>query len=445
MKSIRHFLLFAAGLMLLVWSCSKKSDPSAQIPDPTPVLAITGFSPASATVGASVTITGSAFGTDANAVGIKFGNSAVVQPSTVTATQLTVVVPQDATSGYISVIIGSKTVMSSESFAVTTSVIDYSTYNTLRYTGAANLSVARSLLACAATGTKIVFAGGSTDGHGGGASDVVDIFDVITNSWTTAQLSEPRYLLSAAGAGNKIVFAGGVDKDGGYSKTVDIFDVVTNKWTTAQLSEGRSRLAAAASGDKILFVGGAKSLNETSKAVDIYDVKTDTWSISQLSFPRRDLAAVGISGKIIVAGGNQGLNNMVGAIEIYNIATNTWSISNAKVYCQICAAAANRNKIVFADQGFLANIYDIAVDTNADAFLNINAGECVTSAGTKIVISAVDEQQIGNIYDAFAGTWSTFHVKEARFSFAAGAIADKMIYAGGINNNGVLKSVEIYT
>lgn len=42
---------------------------------------------------------------------------------------------------------------------------------------------------------------------------------------------------------------------GGYLKSVDIYDVTTNTFSTAELSEARDRLAAAAIGNKILFAG----------------------------------------------------------------------------------------------------------------------------------------------------------------------------------------------
>ena len=61
------------------------------------------------------------------------------------------------------------------------------------------------------------------------------------------------------------------------SKTVDIYDIVTNAWTTAQLSEARAHLAGAATGNKIVFGGGKISNGATVKTVDIYDVQTGMW------------------------------------------------------------------------------------------------------------------------------------------------------------------------
>lgn len=70
-----------------------------------------------------------------------------------------------------------------------------------------DLSVARTYLAAAAAGTKIIFAGGF---NGSRVLNTVDIYDVTTRSWSSGPyLSVPRRYLTGAAAGNKIVFAGG--------------------------------------------------------------------------------------------------------------------------------------------------------------------------------------------------------------------------------------------
>jgi hypothetical protein len=43
----------------------------------------------------------------------------------------------------------------------------------------------------------------------GYGSNIVDVYNRATGSWTTAQLSTPRQDLAAASFGNSIIFAGG--------------------------------------------------------------------------------------------------------------------------------------------------------------------------------------------------------------------------------------------
>ncbi len=96
----------------------------------------------------------------------------------------------------------------------------------------------------------------------------VDIYDVTTHSWTTAQLSEARCELAGAGLHNKIIFAGG-ELSPGTSKTVDIYDIQTGTWTATTINEARHNLAAAGTGNKIL-VGGGNGPNGRSRNVDVF-------------------------------------------------------------------------------------------------------------------------------------------------------------------------------
>jgi hypothetical protein len=47
---------------------------------------------------------------------------------------------------------------------------------------------------------------------GGGASNVVDLYDSGAGRWSTAQLSQARYWLSATSVGMVAIFAGGQDR-----------------------------------------------------------------------------------------------------------------------------------------------------------------------------------------------------------------------------------------
>jgi N-acetylneuraminic acid mutarotase len=121
MKQIYFLILIVAfGLT----SCSKSGNPTPDAPpptqptQPTETLAITDFSPKTADIGATITITGIAFGTDTNAVAIKFGTSASRKPKTITATQLTAIVPKDAVTGKIQVTIGNNTATSNDALTI---------------------------------------------------------------------------------------------------------------------------------------------------------------------------------------------------------------------------------------------------------------------------------------------------------------------------------------
>jgi hypothetical protein len=112
---------------------------------------------------------------------------------------------------------------------------------------------------------------------------------------------------------------------GRFSTAVDIYEDSTGAWTVGSLSEGRYGLAAASSGNIIVFAGGecvlchrwaareiltrsSGSIAGYSTTVDIYDVSTGLWNSTskgagKLSVPRTSLSGAGIGGTIIFAGG----------------------------------------------------------------------------------------------------------------------------------------------
>ena len=75
------------------------------------------------------------------------------------------------------------------------------------------LSVSRNSLSPASSCCLIRSAAGSQSDPTI-AYNYVDIYDVITGSWSTAQLSVARYGLTATSVGNVALFAGGIDGKG---------------------------------------------------------------------------------------------------------------------------------------------------------------------------------------------------------------------------------------
>ncbi len=71
-------------------------------------------------------------------------------------------------------------------------------------------------------GNLAFFAGGSYADENN--SDVVDIYNAETDTWTTTTLSVARGSLAATAVGDMVIFAGG-GAAGGYSDVVDIFTI----------------------------------------------------------------------------------------------------------------------------------------------------------------------------------------------------------------------------
>lgn len=200
------------------------------------------------------------------------------------------------------------------------------------------LSQARYSIAVAATNNKIVFAGGwPAPVNTIPSSTRIDIYDITNGSWSTSEFTEGRFGSGVAVLGNKIFFAGGgIQQDNGFgawqyggksSSDVDVYDAVTNVWSTTQLSSARSPVGASV-GNKVIFTGG-DDYSPSSK-VDIYDAGTNLWSAISLSEVKHINQLSTSANKIFLAGGSAdlitGSGKMYKKIDIYDASSDTWTV-----------------------------------------------------------------------------------------------------------------------
>jgi hypothetical protein len=331
------------------------------------------------------------------------------------------------------------------------------------------MSEGRVMATTAAGGNKIFFVG-----NPGSPSATIDIYDVMTDVWTTSQLSIGRTQMATVTAGNKIFFAGGGWYDAGGdihpSKRIDILDLSTNTWSIDSLSEARYDLAAAAVGDKVIFAGGVRSdqVNDfNSSRVDIYNLSTHSWSNAVLSEPRSNLSAVTLGDSVYFAGGFTGFNTVSGnteylttdRIDIYDNISNSWSISSLTEAKQDLAAIAAGNKIFWAggnktrwgnatSYNWASCKVEIRNPTagntinylyNPEGYL-FDEGQNALIKDNKIVFFTGTYSSIGdtrfNIYDIATETWF-IGVLPFGLSYTSVVAVNNNIYVGGgyINGN----------
>ena len=314
------------------------------------------------------------------------------------------------------------------------------------------LSHPRLGMAVAAAGNKIVFAGAKLSAIPGSpnpayGSAKVDIYDIVTQTWSTAELSENRSDIAAIAAGNKIFFAGGRLGDGAFDllySNVDIYDVSSNTWSVASLSEPRAFIAAAAVGNKVLFAGGEKDGNyNTSAKVDIYDLSTKRWSTYFLSEARAHISAVTIGSKVYFAGGqkeDRWYADPSNRIDIYDDATNSWSSANLSRPMGSLAGVAVTNKIYWADHCDV-EIKDVSTWNSAPA--NLFASEttfdeirnAVSKDGKVLFFRSYGLNALKfDIYDTATNTWSIGLLPQS-IGWASIISVNNTIYiAGGVVN-----------
>jgi len=215
-------------------------------------------------------------------------------------------------------------------------------------------------MATAANGNKIFFGGGEV-GDGTWPVDSVDIYDVITNTWSVSHLSTAGHSIAAASVGNKVLFGGG---DGGFTgpgreTRIDFYDVSSGNWSTALLSEmKRTGHAAVTVNEKVYFAGGETWPGNNpvpSDKIAIYDNAANTWSTSLMQEGKINFAAIASNDKIFWAGGYV-VNNQIAytscKVEIKNLSNSNSSIQYLSTPAQWTIPAGQNavikdNKIVF--------------------------------------------------------------------------------------------------
>jgi len=189
------------------------------------------------------------------------------------------------------------------------------------------LSETRNVSVVATVANKIFFAGGRflPSVPGPNFSNVVDIYDITTGSWSTATLSQPRWGMTAATLGNKVFFAGGtaiLPSGVGITTRVDVYDVATDAWSTLEMPHAGGSLASIGLGSKLFIAGGS--------FVDIYNDASGLWSSKMLSQSRYLLSATNGRGQLYFAGGFTILSGglPISSIYIYYPYFNTWGVSS---------------------------------------------------------------------------------------------------------------------
>lgn len=161
----------------------------------------------------------------------------------------------------------------------------------------AQLSNERGDISVATLGNKIFFAGGVNwenyqSPQWSGNYDNVDIYDVATNTWSVAHLSKARQGICATVVGSKVIFAGGTyftkisafnNPVSNVSDVVDIYDATTNSWSVAKLSVARTGISAVVTGNNVYFAGGYNSAGiQDVDVADVYNATNNTWQPSTL-------------------------------------------------------------------------------------------------------------------------------------------------------------------
>jgi hypothetical protein len=324
----------------------------------------------------------------------------------------------------------------------------------------AQLSEARSFMGATSVGNVALFAGGDRSRSGTDASDVVDLFNVVTGAWSTARLSVARIYVAAASVGNVSLFAGGLGTGGGVTDVVDLFNVATGAWTTARLSVARGSPTGATSVGNVALFAGGQIESGSSNVVDLFNVVTGIWTTAQLSVARFSLAAKSSRNIALFACGWSPSGSST-AVDLYNDVTGAWSTARLSVARFGCAAASVGNVVMFAGGSHdlsgrsfsdAVDMYNVLTGTWSTARLSV-AREWLAAAsvGNNLALFAGGwtgsiESTVVDLYNLETMAWSTAELSVGRYGPSAVSFDSAVLFAGGRRyySGSAFTSVDIY-
>jgi len=233
---------------------------------------------------------------------------------------------------------------------------------------------------------RVVFAGGINLNDD--PSSVVEVWEDSGQGASLVQsstLPNPRRYMSSIVVGNKVFFAGGyLDGPASYTNIVDIYDVVGNSWSSATLPVARGKMGVAKTGNKIHFAGGFTDGEIPSSVVDVYDADANSWSTSSISEARGELAGAftsdGSNYFAVFAGGYDGLSS-------YSMTADIYSQAAAPSFPTDVTGATTLNPTSGSDIVFPN---DVSVDAGGDLTLNVT--KVGNLKGDKIIAVAAGGQ-----------------------------------------------------
>ena len=165
-----------------------------------------------------------------------------------------------AREGIASAVVGDIAIFAGGLISVSTSTTRVDIFNfTTKTWSTATLSQARGMANAVTVGNKVIIAGGVISINN--PTDVVDIYDYSTNTWSTATISDPRAAqTNGANISGKAFFAGGGEFTGsGYrfpSNVIDIYDPASNTWSVDYLWLGLINHSVVGINGYLIIAGG---------------------------------------------------------------------------------------------------------------------------------------------------------------------------------------------
>lgn len=184
----------------------------------------------------------------------------------------------------------------------------------------------------------------------GNGSTAHEVYNPVTNTWTTLASIPTANAYPGIAAWNGKVYVLGGAAGSTWLNTNQIYDIATNTWSAgAVIPTNCMGGAAVAYNGKIYLAGGWNNAN--LNILQIYDIATNTWTTGANAPTARNEGAAGLIGNTMYVFGGY-VSAPVNTLEAYNITTNTWQARTGMNTARYIFAGASDGSLLHAAGGF---------------------------------------------------------------------------------------------
>ena len=264
---------------------------------------------------------------------------------------------------------------------------------------------------------------------------VNEAYDPSTNTWATKAPAPTSRAMAEAGAiaGKLYVVGGCITSDCriGTTNVLEIYDPITNTWTTgAPMATARSTFALGVIGGRLYAAGGNGPCPPCAavSTLEIYDPLTNSWSAgAPMPTPRgNQLQGAVAGGKFYVVSTDASLAE-VPILDAYDPVTNTWALRTPMSIPRVAYGVVEAGGIIYAISGILPT----GTPTNAVEAYDPATDNWTTVAPISTARYLSEPQSIGGIVYAVGSGWYPFAISaNEAFTIAPPTVAP-IAHAGG--------------
>ena len=329
---------------------------------------------------------------------------------------------------------------------------------------------------------RVLVGGGK---NGSGFLNTSEIYDPATQTWAlTGAMIQPRHRASATllanatnASGNSrngfVLAVGGESQSPAVLDTAEYFNPATGQWKATANKLSRARVAHTATlltGGDVMIAGGYSTPSQPVTDVDVYDPLADKWKTTNSMKTARfgHTATMLTNRKVLVAGGVGANGAALSSAEIFDAPSQTWTLEpNAMPQARAFhSASLLPNGSLFVVGGFASlsgAANNVGIVYSPDSRLWASAGTfgeargahtATILANARVLIaggasdgSLTSALSTVEFFDPAVGKWLTqgSTLNQLRYDHTATLLANgKVLFAGGRDSNGSMKSVELY-